>query len=474
MVNARKSIFEDTFARFLNRTTPLDFFDGFFKITNVSDEDSKFTLQGFYSGDDLINSNPLEPNYRWRTHAVGATASGLVQDRIFVNAVAYENYFEGKRDSKGSPTISPSTTTVQEVGIRAEATYYSDHQDLYFFGFEFSFPKLEYRLINSFGTPRRLFGTRADAALWVRYQANVGVWKADAGLHMDIGSIFERGASFEAIQPRVNLSTGLAGNWRFKMSYGRFTQTIITVNNEDDVISIFDAWIPIPEELRAEQADHYVIGLDGNILPALSLSLQSYYKYYSTLITYNRDKIDALAPDYINSKGEAYGAEVLARYGVPLVDIYAAYTLGWTTIDAQGLRYPPRYDRRHTLNFLTIFHVVSSVDVTFRWEFGSGFPFTQTIGYYDRIHGVFDENYGSETGLPYSILGEKNAARLPAYHRLDVSLAYRFLIGPLKGTAGLHVINLYDRKNLFYFDRKTGERVNMLTLFPSATLSLEY
>jgi hypothetical protein len=116
------------------------------------------------------------------------------------------------------------------------------------------------------------------------------------------------------------------------------------------------------------------------------------------------------------------------------------------------------------------------LDVTLRWEIGSGFPFTETIGYYDRLQleNIFDGEYSGETGVPYSILGEKNAARLPAYHRLDLSLAYRFLIGPLKGTLGLHVINLYDRKNLFYFDRKTGQRINMLSLFPSATLNLEY
>lgn len=475
-INARKSIFEQTFTKFLNRSTPLNFYDGFFKITNVSEEDSKFTVQGFYSGDDLVNGNPLEPNYHWRTHAVGATASGLIQDRLFVTAVAYENYFEGRRDPKGSPTITPSTTRVQETGVRAEATHYSDNQDLFFFGFEFSFPTLEYRLINSFGASRRLYGTRADASIWARYQTNVGGWKADAGLHADIGSLFERGAGIEALQPRLNTSVALSNGWKFKLSYGRFTQNVITVNNEDDVISIFDAWIPIPEELKSEQADHYVMGLEGNIIPALSFNVQGYYKYYGSLVTYNRDKVDALDPDYVNSTGRAYGGEALVRYGVPIVDVYGAYTMGWTIVNSGGFEYPPRYDRRHTLNLLTVFHPWNDFDITLRWEFGSGFPFTETIGYYDRLqlNDVFEGGYGGETGVPYSILGEKNAARLPSYHRLDLSLAYRFFLGPFKGTAGLHVINLYDRKNLFYFDRRTGQRTNMLSFFPSATLNLEY
>ncbi|MEP0821875.1 MAG: TonB-dependent receptor [Ignavibacterium sp.] len=475
-VNARKSIFEKTITRFLDQSTPVDFYDAFFKVTNISEEDSKFAVQGFFSGDDLVNSSPLEPNYRWRTYAVGASASGLIQDRLFVHAVAYENFFKGERDAKNSPSVTPSITTVKESGVRAEATYYSDDQDLYFFGFEFSFPTLEYRLINTFGAPRRLFGTRADASMWARYQLKLSSWKFDGGIHADIGALFERDAGLEAIQPRVNTSVAVGGTWALKFSYGRFSQSMITVNNEDDVISIFDAWIPIPKNLQSEKADHYVVGLDGNILPTLSLSLQGYYKHYSSLVTYNRDKVDAQDPDYINSRGRSYGAEALVRYGIPLVDLYAAYTLGWTNINANGFEYPPRHDRRHTLNLLGVLHVTRDVDLTLRWEFGSGFPFTQTIGYYDRLtlDDVFDGEYAGETGEPYSVLGQKNASRLPTYHRLDVSLMYRFLVGPLKGTAGVHVINAYNRKNLFYFDRKTGQRTNMLSFFPSATLNLEY
>ncbi|MBI4419064.1 MAG: TonB-dependent receptor [Ignavibacteriales bacterium] len=475
-VNVRKSMFERTFTRFLNRSTPLEFYDGFFKATHVSEEGAKLSVQGFYSGDDLVNSNPHEPNYKWRTHAVGGFASGLIQDRLFVTAVAYENYFKGERDAKNSFSITPSVTTIKESGVRAEATYYSDNQDLYFFGFEFSFPSLDYRLVNSFGTPRRLYGSRADATIWARYQTRFGIVKLDGGFHADVGSMFERGADVEDVQPRINSSILLTGDWKVRLSYGRFSQTMITVNNEDDVISIFDAWITIPNNLKAERADHYVLGLDGNILPSLSLSVQTYYKYYSSLVTYNRDKIDARDPDYVNSRGRSYGVEALVRYGIPFVDVYAAYTLGWTIIDANGFEYPPRHDRRHTLNLLGVVHVDRDLDVSLRWEFGSGFPFTQTIGYYDRLllDNVFDGEYGGETGEPYSVLGEKNSARLPTYHRLDVSLSYRFLVGPLRGTAGVHVINLYDRRNLFYFDRKTGGRINMLSFFPSATLSLEY
>ncbi len=475
-VNARKSLFTQTLSRFLNQNAPVDFYDAFIKLTNHGDEDSHTSVQGFFSGDDLISSDPAEPDYRWRTYAIGATASGLIQERLFVHAVAYENYFQGERDSKNSPNITPSTTSVRESGVRTEATYFSDNQDLYFFGFEFSFPTLEYRLINSAGASRRLIATRADVSIWIRYQANVGRFKVDGGLHMDVGSMFERGFDLELMQPRLNMSWGLTDDWKFKISYGRFNQNIITVNNEDDIVSVFDAWIAVPDFLKSESADHYVVGVEGSLVPELSMSVQSYYKYYSSLVTYNRDKIDSQDPDYINAKGQSYGIEVLLRHGISFMDLYGAYTLGWTHIDANGFKYPPRYDRRHTLNLLGDFHLMPQVDLTVRWELGSGFPFTQTVGYYDRLkmENIFSGNFGGETGTPYSVLGDKNAARLPAYHRLDMSISYKFVTGSFRGTAGIHVLNMYDRKNLFYFDRRTGQRTNMLRFFPSATLSLEF
>ncbi len=476
LVSGRKSLFSGTFGRFLKKNVPLSFYDVLAKISHEGEENSNYGFQGFFSGDELRSGNPDEADYRWRNHAVGFTASGLLQDRLYINAVGFENAFEAERDPKQSKSILAAKTRVTEVGVRVNATLYTDTRDLFFFGFEFSFPKLEYDLINSFGVARRLVSSFVETWAWTRYQAKYERLQLDAGIHTDIGSLFQRKSSWSLVQPRVNVSYLLWPEWKAKASYGRFNQNMITVNNEDDVISIFDAWIEVPDQLQSEQADHYVAGIEGNVFRELSTSLQVYYKRYGSLVTYNRDKIDARDPDYVNGRGRASGVEALIRYGIPLLDFYGAYTLGWTSITTNNFTYYPRYDRRHTLNLLAVFHPLEGLDVTFRWEVGSGFPFTQTIGYYDRLTfgGIFDGQFVGETGKPYSILGEKNAARLPTYHRLDGSVTYRFTVGPVKGMAGVHVVNVYDRRNIFYFDRKTGQRIDMLPFFPSATLNVEY
>lgn len=477
LVSGRKSLFSGTFTRFLKKDVPLSFYDVLLKGTReYDDSQSKYGFEAFYSGDDLLPSSPDQPNYHWWHRAAAFTASGLIQDRVYIDAVGYQTFFEAKREAQGAPDASNASTSIDEVGIRANATLYTNSGDLYFFGFEFCFPGLEYNLINNFGSPVRISSKVVETWMWLRYQSTMGNLKLDGGIHVDVGSIFARPAGIEVLQPRLNLSYNIGEGWRLKTSYGRYTQSMITVNNEDDVISIFDAWIKVPDALKSEQADHYVAGIEGNLLPTLSTSFQTYYKKYNSLVSYNRDKVDAFDPDYVNTRGAAYGFETLVRYGIPLVDFYAAHTWSWTTVTVNGFTYSPRYDRRHTLNLLSVVHPDDDVEISFRWEVGSGFPFSETVGYFDRLRfaDFFRDPRPNETGVPYVRLGEKNAARLPLYHRLDMSANYKFNLPTIQGTVGISIINVYNRENIFYFDRKTGERINMLPFFPSATLTLEF
>ena len=477
LVNARKSLFPKTFSKFFTNDLPLSFYDVFIKVTGLAaGVQGKFDFQSFFSGDDLKSSNPLEPDYFWRNSAIGFTASGLVHNRAFVDMVTFTSTFEAHRDAKESKTVTPAKTRISETTVRANATFYTDSKDLYFFGFEFSFPTLEYALINNAGVSQTVSSSFLESGMWSHYQASWDRLQADFGLFLDLGTLFERGGQLEVLQPRLSLSYQLEGSWRAKIAYGRFTQNMITVNNEDDVIPIFDAWIQVPRDIRSERADHYVAGIDGNVLRNLSASFQSYYKSYGSLIAYNRDKIDASDPDYIRATGKAYGLETLIRYGSPVLDLYAAYSLGWTTITNGDITYNPRYDRRHTLNLLSMLHLFDGFDISLRWEFGSGLPFTQSIGYFDRLAltDIFRQGYVHQTGDPYTLLGNKNASRLPSYHRLDASATYKFNVRPIRGSLGVHVTNAYDKRNIFYFDRRTGQQINMLPFFPTATLSLEY
>jgi hypothetical protein len=476
LASARKSISARPLRTFLGKNVPIEFYDMFGKLSWPAWETGKVGITGFFSGDDVLNPNPEDPNYHWRNSSVGIFAGGLISRRTFVEAVGYSGAYRMERDPKRSLVIPSALTSVKELGIRSSATFYGDEGDLYLLGFETIFPTIRYDFVNRNGIHLRVEELRPEMAGWFRIQSRRDPWQFDVGIHTDFFALFNYGGGFSVAQPRLNVSYRFLETWTAKASYGKFSQTLIALNNEDDVISVFQGWTRIPDNAGFQSSTHYVVGLEGYLTPGLSLNLQSYYKDYPRLTVYNRDQVDLLDPQYVNVSGEAYGVESLLRYGHSVVDVYGAYTVSWTFVQTKGLTYFPRYDRRHTLNALVVLHLLSGLDLGVRWEFGSGFPFTQTIGYYDRLrlNDIFRNPTDDETGQPYTMLGPKNAARLPSYHRLDVSLTFVFEIGFLKGTFGAHLVNLYDRKNLFYFDRKTGQEINMLPFTPSATLTLEY
>ena len=143
------------------------------------------------------------------------------------------------------------------------------------------------------------------------------------------------------------------------------------------------------------------------------------------------------------------------------------------------MTYFPHYDRRHNINFVTSykFGKNNSWKTDIRWNLGSGFPFTQTKGFYenttfsDGINTDYTTDNG-ELGIEYA---ELNAGRLPFYHRLDASISKEIKIkNNLTIDITASVTNAYNRDNIFYFDRIRYERVNQLPMMPSFGINMSF
>jgi ferric enterobactin receptor len=75
------------------------------------------------------------------------------------------------------------------------------------------------------------------------------------------------------------------------------------------------------------------------------------------------------------------------------------------------------------------------------WMFGSGRPYSA----YDVLY--FKDADGNVEDFAV-MKDRKNSTRLPAYHRLDISAAYSFLLESVSGQVGLTVFNVYSRRNV--------------------------
>ncbi|MEK6570410.1 MAG: TonB-dependent receptor, partial [Bacteroidota bacterium] len=171
IATGRKSLFSDTFKKFLRQSVPLSFYDALMKLTlkNPNSQD-RYSAQAFVSRDDLKSGKEEEPDYSWTNKTLGFETNTLLQDRLFVNTLVSAGEFKQMRDAKSSEGITPASTSVREFSVRANATYYTDSKDLYFFGFEFSFPNVEYDFVTRFGVPTKLESTVPQFSSWVRYQ----------------------------------------------------------------------------------------------------------------------------------------------------------------------------------------------------------------------------------------------------------------------------------------------------------------
>ena len=112
-----------------------------------------------------------------------------------------------------------------------------------------------------------------------------------------------------------------------------------------------------------------------------------------------------------------------------------------------------------------------------RWNLGSGFPFTQTQGFYENLNfqdGINTDytSVNGDLGIQYA---ELNKGRLPYYHRLDLSISKTIKIAKKSDLdISASITNVYNRENIFYFNRIKYERVNQLPIMPSIGASITF
>jgi len=240
---------------------------------------------------------------------------------------------------------------------------------------------------------------------------------------------------------------------------------------------------------RLQLSDQIIFGFEWDILKNLFLNVEGYYKYYPQLTTMNRNKLyddtpenasqpDYLKKDFILETGDAEGVDVSLKYQLSKLSFWLTYSLCYIHLFDGVMHYVPVYDRRHNVNIIGtyLFGKKSSWEFDARYNFGSGFPFTQTQGFYERLNfGDMGGNYTNTNGDLGILYGDYNQGRLPFYSRLDLSLKKVFFLGRYtKLEATVSVTNALNQENIFYFDRVTYTRVNQLPIMPSIGISFTF
>jgi hypothetical protein len=259
-------------------------------------------------------------------------------------------------------------------------------------------------------------------------------------------------------EPRVFLKVKPFQNIGIKASYARMNQYVHMLSYGGLGLPA-DLWIPSTPRICPETSDQVSLGMASDIAGQLELTLEAYYKKMYNLITLKegvmffssslswQDKIET------GGVGHSKGFEILLHKKRGNTGGWIGYTLSKTERKFDNLNmgryYPYKYDRRHDLSFVFIQKLMSGVDFSVAWVYGTGNAITLPYEAYDGIE--IKDDYHSEI----QVQEVRNNFRTEPYHRLDLGINFMKEKKWGKRTWNVSVYNLYNRMNAYYYFTRT-------------------
>lgn len=488
------------FYNYVDGGLPFDFLDLYGKLSFNSGTGSKLNLFGFRF-DDRVNGYQAIADYHWQNIGAGTNFMLVTgASAILDGSIAYSKYNitldDGSKDDKFSE-IGGFNMTMQITNFLGKNKMK--------YGLSIEGYTTNYRFVNDYSHTIEQREPSTTLSMYGTYNLNAGKFIADPGVRMVYYATLQ---SFN-LEPRLAAKYNATDNLRFKMAGGFYSQIFLDARSDNDIVNLFSGFLTGSGDLHVpstflgkevtttvQKAKHLVLGAEYDLTEHITLNAEFYYKHFDQLLNANRNKMyndndpvytqpgspyqqsEYLMKDYIIEEGMATGFDISATIDLERLYLWATYSLGYVerkgqvtdkVITDESYTYNPHYDRRHTVNLLATYALGEwrEWEISARWSFGSGFPYTQTQGVYQQL--LFGNNiatdYTRESG-EYSLhYAELYKGRLPSYHRLDLGVKRKFSIGTHSILElNLSATNVYSRENIFYFNRTTFERVNQLPI----------
>ena len=474
----RKSYSNEILNKFTNdKSVPIDFYDASFKVNYSNPEFlpiSKFTFFGFVSEDKIDYKSMLYANYDWSNSNIGFNWFTATHDSpLFAELTLYYSKFSGS-EIPNSSNDRQIINKLDDLTFKTDFNYVLNDRNEYYGGVKINYIKTTLLLSNSIGQLNDVGSEGTSFSGYAGYKLlNINKLKADLGSRFNIMKLAESSSMF--FEPRMNVVYSLLPTLKLKAAWGIYQQQLVTISDEDEVLALFEPWMVTPDYLKVSSATHYIAGLEYNLDENLKVSIEGYYKVMHNLAVINDELIYPTDKQLINGSGESQGTEITMNYKTGWINAQLSYAYSTTTKRIRDVEYHPRYDSRNNVKFIMNSDLGNNWSANIGWNYNSGMPFTQLLGYYNKFNpsDIFNSSTWLTNYFYFPLLAERNAARLPDYHRMDMSVSKKVKFWSMNITIDLNIINIYDRENFFYFDEKTGKRVNMLPFLPSIDIKVE-
>lgn len=476
-------------------TIPFEYTDLYGKLTFGSNSGTKISVYGFNFVDKVKYAS--QTNFDWKSTGIGSNLIAVMPNSLSIMEIDfnYSNYEMNEigkelRDGEYFDT-DPKQSIINEFQFKFNVKRKLSSEKSFKFGINFGGGRTEFSYTRSNLINFDIKDNSTFMSAYYKYKFNSALWVIEPGVR----TTYYGSAQEIVLEPRVSAKYNVTENFRLKTSAGMYSQNLVAANSGRQVVNLFNGFISSPGDLpdqfigdnidsELQKTWHAVVGAEIDVTSNVNINVEAYIKQKYQLVNINLEKINPAAletssdletwrlHDFQYEKGNAYGVDLTLQYKKGRFLSNTTYSLGLVEFEnEQYSKYNPHFDRRHNLNITTsyLFLKDKSLSVDLRFNYGSGFPFSQIIGNYEGLDPVgVGGDYITINGESISLYGAPDGGRLPDYARLDVSATKTLKLKKRQSLEfNLTVTNLLNRENIFYFDKINNERINQLPVLPS-------
>lgn len=311
---------------------------------------------------------------------------------------------------------------------------------------------------------------------------------ANIGLHYS--GFIVQDEYYSSVEPRITFKWAIKDNLAVQTAYARMKQYIHLLTHSSMGLPT-DLWLPVTTEVKPQYSDQYTVGLVYSINDMLEVNIESYYKSMSQLYAY-KEGVDYLSANNTWEEnielgsGRSYGLEFILRKKYGKIEGWVSYTYSKSSRQFEsvneGKPFPYKYDRTHQLNIVGNYLISPKFKLNATWIYATGMAYTLATKKYVSFYNVYMWNAPGRPSGYINSIEARNNARMPDYHRLDLSLQYTSKGKKTTSTWALSIYNVYARFNpyLIYWDNEDEstytslKSIALFTIIPSLSYRLEF
>ena len=282
------------------------------------------------------------------------------------------------------------------------------------------------------------------------------------------------------IEPRATFKYVLNGQNSLKAAYARNTQNLHLLSNSTSG-NPTDLWIPSSNNVKPEISDQVSLGFYRNFNEnKYEFSSEIYYKDLGNQIDYKNgaelNLNENVESQILFGKGRAYGLEIFLKKKYGKFNGWISYTLARSEREFNAINsgswFPATQDRTHDIAVVGIYELSKRWTLSATWVYYTGNAVTFPSGKY---------NIDGKTMFYY---GDRNANRMPAYHRLDLGATWiRKKTATFESSWTFSVYNAYGHNNPYsiaFQDSKTDPtkteavQTTLFRFVPSFTYNFKF